>query len=314
VNPIIDKSSNMSTPEKVSFLSRNLKLAALFFPPASKSTDRGGAAIVICHPWTSIKEQSPANYARVLSADGFACLTYDAAYQGESEGEPRNLEDPAQRVEDIKSALTYLVGRKDVDSNKIGVLGICASGGYAPFAAQTDLRIKAVATSAAVCVGTMARRGYDKDSSNFDVLKGQLEAATKDRNSDVGGEKVPLVHMLPEKFEDAKDLPESFKDLASYYRTDRGHHVRADNTCLPRSWDLMANFDAFAWNSMISPRPLLMITGTKAATKWYSEDGVAKAKEPKELVVLDGLTHADLYDKVDEAGPKCAEFFGKYLK
>ena len=76
----------------------------------------------------------------------------------------------------------------------------------------------------------------------------------------------------------------------------------------------MANFDAFAWNSMISPRPLLMITGTKAATKWYSEDGVAKAKEPKELVVLDGLTHADLYDKVDEAGPKCAEFFGKYLK
>ena len=76
---------------------------------------------------------------------------------------------------------------------------------------------------------------------------------------------------------------------------------------------MMANFDAFAWNGMISPRPLLMITGTKAATRWYSEDGVDKAKEPKKLVVLEGLTHADLYDHVDEAAPSLVEFFGKYL-
>lgn len=146
------------------------------------------------------------------------------------------------------------------------------------------------------------------------VLKTQLEAAAKDRNSDVGGEKVPIVHMLPDKLEDAPaDLPESFRDLASYYRTPRAYHPRATNTCIPRSWDLMANFDAFAYNDMISPRPLLMITGTKAATKWYSEDGVAKAKEPKELYVIEGLTHADLYDHVDEAGKKLVEFFGKYL-
>jgi hypothetical protein len=122
----------------------------------------------------------------------------------------------------------------------------------------------------------MARRGFDKDSFNMSVLKGQLEAAAKDRNSDVTGEKVPIVHMLPDKLEDAPaDLPESFRDLASYYRTPRANHPRATNTCLPRSWDLMANFDAFAYNDMISPRPLLMITGTKAATKWYGEDGVA---------------------------------------
>lgn len=300
------------TPENVSFLSRNLKLAGHLYQPASGAPNRSGAAIVICHPWTSIKEQSPANYARVLSQAGFICLTYDAAYQGESEGEPRSLEDPAQRVEDIKSAVTYLTGRKDVSSDKIGVLGICASGGYAPFATQTDLRIKACATSAAVCAGTMARRGYEKDSSNLTILKSQLEAAAKDRNSDVGGEKVPIVHMLPETMEAAKDLPESFKDLAKYYRQ-RAPHPRAPNTCLPRSWDLMANFDAFAYNDLISPRPLLMITGTKAATKWYSEDGIAKAKEPKELMVIDGLTHADLYDHVDVAGPKLVDFFGKHL-
>jgi fermentation-respiration switch protein FrsA (DUF1100 family) len=304
----------LSSPENVSFLSRNIKLAAHLYHPASNSANRSGAAVIICHPWTSIKEQSPANYARVLSQAGFICLAYDAAYQGESEGEPRSLEDPAQRVEDIKSAVTYLISRKDVDNDKIGVLGICASGGYAPFATQTDLRIKACATSAAVCVGTMAHRGLDKDSSNVDILKAQLEAAARDRNSDVTGEKVPIVHMLPDKLEDAPaDLPESFRDLASYYRTPRANHPRATNTCLPRSWDLMANFDAFAHNDMISPRPLLMITGTKAATKWYSEDGIARAKEPKELVVIDGLTHADLYDQVDEAGVKLVEFYGKYL-
>lgn len=304
----------MSSPEKVTFPSRAYKLAALLYRPVLGSPDRKGAALVICHPWTSIKEQSPANYARVLTAAGFTCLTYDAAYQGESEGQPRNLEDPAQRIEDIKSAVTYMTSRSDIlEPQKIGVVGICASGGYAPFATQTDLRIKACATSAAVCVGTMARRGFDKDSSNAQILQQQLEAAAKDRNSDVGGEKVPEVHMLPDSLRDVPaDLPESFKDLANYYRG-RQPHTRAPNTCLPRSWDLMGNFDAFAHNDMIAPRPLLMVTGTRAATKWHSEDGIAKAKEPKELLVVNGLTHADLYDHVDEAGKKMVEFFGKYL-
>ncbi|TQS32356.1 hypothetical protein Golomagni_07328, partial [Golovinomyces magnicellulatus] len=270
---------------------------------------------IISHPWSSSKEQSPANYARVLTKAGFYCLAADSAYQGESEGQPRNLEDPWQRVEDIKAGVTYLVGHKDVNSEKIGVLGICAAGGYAPTAAQADLRIKAVATAAAVCVGTMARRGLDKDSSNLTVLHAQLEAAAKDRNSDVGGEKVPIVDLLPPSLEQAPaDLPESFRDLASYYKTPRGNHERTKNQCIPRSWDLMANYDAFAFNYLISPRPLLMITGTKAATKWYSEDGIEKAKEPKELFVVDDKTHADLYDQVDEAGKKLVEFYGQYLK
>ncbi|CAO2658362.1 Nn.00g060850.m01.CDS01 [Neocucurbitaria sp. VM-36] len=281
------------------------------------SPNRSGAAIVTCHPWTSIKEQSPANYARVLSAAGFTCLAYDAAYQGESEGEPRSLEDPYQRVEDIKCAVTYLISRADiVDANKIGVLGICASGGYAPFAAQTDLRIKAVATSAAVCVGTMARRGFDKDSTTQEILTAQLQNAAKDRISDTKGhEHVDLVHMLLDTIEAAESasLPPSFLDLATYYRV-RQPHPRTLDTCLPRSWDIMASFDAFAHVDMVSPRPLLMITGTKAATKWYSEMGVERAREPKELVVVDGLTHADLYDHVDEAGRRCVEFFGRYLK
>lgn len=225
----------------------------------------------------------------MLTKAGFTCLAYDAAYQGESEGEPRALEDPGQRVEDIKSAVTYLISRKVVDSGKIGVLGICASGGYAPYAAQGDLRIKAVATSAAVCVGTMARRGFHKDSSNRDILKSQLEAAAKDRNSDVTGEKVEIVHMLPDKEEDAAKLPESFQDLYSYNRTPRAKHERAPNTCLPRSWDIMANFDAFAYNDMISPRLLVDDHGHKGGDEvvqrgWNSKgegaEGIACYRRP----------------------------------
>lgn len=142
-----------------------------------------------------------------------------------------------------------------------------------------------------------------------------LKTGESDSNSRiVTGEKVPKVHMLPDRVEDTPaDLPEFFKDLTSYYRV-RQPQPRASNTCLPRSWDLMANFDALLHNDMISPRPLLMITGTKVATKCYSEYGVETAKDPKELFVIDGLTHADLYDHVDVAGPKLVEFFGKNLK
>ncbi|KAL0778744.1 hypothetical protein CaCOL14_005002 [Colletotrichum acutatum] len=164
----------------------------------------------------------------------------------------------------------------------------------------------------------MARRGLDKDGSNPDILHTQLEAAARDRNSDVTGEKFDMVQMLPDDFDPATapaEMPESFRDLASYYCTSRATatHPRVPNLCLPQSWDIMSNFDAFAWNQLISPRPFLAITGNKAASKWYSEDAVAKAKEPKELFVVDGLTHADLYDNVEVAGPKLNEFFGKYL-
>lgn len=297
-------------PANVSFTVRRLRIAAHLYQPVPTSPNRNGAAVVICHPWTSVKEQSPANYAGRLAKAGFICLTYDAAYQGESEGQPRDLEDPYQRVEEIKCAVTYLTSLPRVDTEKIGVLGICAAGGYAAFAAQTDLRIKACATVAAVCVGTMARRGFDRDSTTLKMLHAQLKKAARDRNSDVSGEFVDAVHMLPETYEGLPDeYPESFRDLARYYRTELGFHPRATHRCVARSWDLMANFDAFAFNGLISPRPLLVVTGSRAATVWFSEDAMEKAREPKELYIVEGSTHADLYEKVDEACVKLVGFF-----
>lgn len=201
----------------------------------------------------------------MLSQAGFVCLTSDAAYQGESEGQPRALEDPNQRVEDIKSAVTFLASRQEVNSNCIGVLGICTSGGYAPFATQTDLRIKDMCQCR--CVGAMARSGLEQNTNTPEILKMQLEGAAADRNSDVTGNNVPIVHLLRETRGRARQHAEPFRDLMDYYRTPRANHHRATNTTISRSWDIMANFDAFAFNLLISPRPMLMITGTKAASK-----------------------------------------------
>ena len=197
-----------------------------------------------------------------------------------------------------------------VDKERIGVLGICASGGYVCTATQTDLRIKSVATVSAVCTGVMAREGLPKGTSNLDVLRTQLAAAAKDRNDEVKGSQPSYVHLLPETLEDAPpDLPTAFRDFANYYRTSRGSHPRSRNQVLPRSWEIMATYDAFGFNSFISPRPLLMIVGSKAESKNYSEDALALANDPKELFVVQDKTHADLYDDYHGALPKLVSFF-----
>jgi fermentation-respiration switch protein FrsA (DUF1100 family) len=300
----------MTSPSRVNFLSRGIKIVGDLYKPSLEAPDRKGAAIVVAHPWTSVKEQSSGLYARLLAEKGFIALAYDAAYQGESEGEPRYLEDPAQRVEDIKAAVTILTSLGGVNAERIGVLGICASGGYACNAAQTDLRIKSAAIISAVCVGTMAREGLPKGSSSLEVLKGQLAAVAKDRAGEVKGEQPTMIHMLPEKLEDAPaDMPSAFRDFATYYRTPRGIHPRAPNIALPRSWDMMATYDAFRFNELISPRPLLMIAGSKAESKNYSDDALKLAEEPKELLIIPDKTHADLYGDYHEALPKLVSFF-----
>jgi len=128
--------------------------------------------------------------------------------------------------------------------------------------------------------------------------------------------KPTMVPMLPDKLEDAPaDMPSAFRDLASYYRTPRGNHPRAPNIALPRSWDMMATYDSFRFNELISPRPLLMVTGSKAESKNYSEDALKLAKEPKELFVIPNKTHADLYDDYHVALPKLVSFFeGSLIK
>lgn len=332
----------MSSPTNVRFPSRGIDIAGHLYtpPPSSNSTpDRHHAAIIIGHPGTGVKEQTAGLYARLLSEAGFMTLAFDAAYQGESGGSPRGLEDPYQRAEDFKAAVTFLstlssssssINREDeekksvaavvVDPQRIGVLGICASGGYVPFAAQTDKRMRAVATISGACLGDVTRRGIEGSvlSSKVtpDMLDAMLKRSGQDRITAALTGDVPVNAMLPEN---AADLPSDIPDRSStkegidYYKTPRGSHPRSTNTEVSWGVDLRANYDSYAFNYMISPRPLLMIVGGDADTAYQSRRAIEKAREPKELFVIEGKSHVDLYDDTSETVPKLVDFMEKAL-
>ena len=291
----------------VNFVSNGMRIAGILFKPSS---DGRLPAIVISHPAGGVKEQTVSLYAERLAARGWAALVFDAAYYGESEGEPRSMEDPFQRAEDVRSAVTYLSTRNDIDEKRIGALGICASGSYVPFAAQTDLRIKAVAT---ISAAEIARALF----TNPITRNAMLVRAGESRNAEARGEGVFLTNHAPSTKAEADAMPP--RSLAAeayeYYYTPRGAHPRASQWGIMRM-DVAAQFDAYRNNEWISPRPLLMIAGTDADTRNISEEAIAKAVEPKELYLIEGASHVDLYDKdeyVSDAVNKLADFFDKNL-
>lgn len=295
-----------------------LKLSGELYAPDAGAPNRKGAAIVVSHPMTGVKEQTSAVYAAELAKGGFWALTFDAAYQGESTGEPRGLENPPQRAEDVKNAVSYLttLKAKGVDPERIGVLGICASGGYTSYAAQGDSRIKALVTVSAACVGRMMRSGgvHPGMAESAEAEAALHQAAAAWRNADAAGhvpETQPAFKVKPE--EQTPDSDSFYRDASEYYGTSRGNHPRSDQKMPHISYDHMLAYDSFNFQHLISPRPLLMIAGENAQTKHYSEEAIELAKEPKELVTIPGKNHFDLYDDVSETGPRSIDFFAKAL-
>ncbi|MCX5096364.1 alpha/beta hydrolase [Streptomyces sp. NBC_00365] len=292
----------------VAFPSSGLNLAGHVYTPDGTTSGDRLPAVVVGHPATSVKEQAPAVYAPKLAAEGFLVLTFDAAYQGESEGAPHGLENPFQRAEDFRNAVSYLTTRDDVDPERIGVLGICASGGYVPYAAQTDHRMKAVATVSAVDFTGFVRDG---DPAAFEKL---VEQAGHLRTEEAAGKPATLIDALPNAVDDT--TPHLVREFFDFYKTPRGRHPRATNRWVLRSIDQLAQYDSYADVHKIAPRPLLMIAGTKAETLPFSQNAVAKAGETAELFLIQGATHVDLYDRdeaVDPAVARLADFFGKHL-
>jgi fermentation-respiration switch protein FrsA (DUF1100 family) len=299
---------------QVSFISNGLRIAGLLFTPHGIDSERL-PAVVISHPGGGVKEQTASDYARRLADRGYAALVFDAAYQGESEGEPRFLEDPFQRAEDVKSAVTYLSTRADIDADRIGALGICASGGYVPFAAQTDHRIKAVATVSGLDIGDYLSNGLGRTQDPA-VLDEMLDTSGALRTAAARGEDLMYQIWAPPSAVGLEDAPTLFREAHDYYRTPRAQHPRSENKWPLQSIDRIAQFDAYAKIAMIAPRPLLMIAGTDADTRYFSEEAIAKAREPKELFLIDGASHIDLYDRdefVTPAVDKLDGFFGKAL-
>ncbi|MFJ8493467.1 alpha/beta hydrolase [Streptomyces sp. NPDC094038] len=299
----------------VTFPSNDLALAGILHTPDDHVGGRL-PAVVISHPGGGVKEQSPSIYAERLARAGFAALVFDAAYQGESEGEPRGVENPFQRAEDIKSAVTHLTTRYDIDPDRIGALGICASGGYVPYAAQTDHRIRAVATVSAVDLGSVFREGLGRTQDPV-ILQAMLDQAGAARTAEARGASPQLVEWIPDNAEELLETgTRQFRETFEFYRTPRGHHPRAVRGWVLRSVDQLAQYDSYAMIELISPRPLLMIAGSKAESAYFSREAIERAAEPKELFVIAGATHIDLYDQDEYVTPAVAKltgFFGRHL-
>lgn len=304
------------TPKAVTFKSNGINIAGLLYLPGVDNVSGDFTpAIIVGHPGTGVKEQTAGLYAKLLAEVGFITLTFDAAYQGESAGTPRGLEDPAQRVEDIKSAVSFLNTIEKVDPQKIGVLGICASGGYGVAAAATDKRIKAIATVSGVDVGRLFSKGADGKRSP-DVIHGMLDVAADDRTAEAKGQGTGVFPIFPENEEQARAMGQHVYEGWEYYCTARGQHPRSAKVFTWNSVDRIVGFDAFRFAHLIAPRPLLMIAGSEAETLWITKEGYENANEPKELFLLEGASHVALYDRevyVNPAISKLNDFFRSSL-
>lgn len=298
--------------EKILFKNKALKMAGELHLPKNMNRMEKHPAVVVVHPGGGVKEQVAGLYAQKLAENGFIALAFDATHQGESEGEPRFLEDPNIRVEDIRSAVDFLAIQPYVDAARIGALGICAGGGYAVSAAQTEERIKAVGTLSMWDIGGGARGGQTAED-----IKKTLEAVARQRTREARGEPVQYVGYVPNSLDEiGPDTPEIMKEGYDYYRTPRARHPNSQNKMMFTNLDRIIGFHPFARIETISPRPILMIVGSRADSAHFSEKAYEKAKEPKELFKIEGASHIDLYDKPEYVAPavkKLTDFFRSSL-
>lgn len=303
--------------ERVTYPNRNTQtqIAANLFKPANFDARKKYPAIVVTHPIGGVKEQTAGLYALRLAEQGFITLAYDASYQGDSGGEPRLMELPTARVDDISGSVDFLSKHPQVDANRIGSLGICGGGGYVLNAAQTELRIKAVATVSAADIGDLRRNGLANSRSREERLK-LLQDAAAQRSREARGEAIRLTGTVPDSNNFAANTPVMYREGYEYYRTARGQHPNAPARAVFSSLPAQMAFFAFEAIETISPRPILMIAGSNADSLYFSERAYKEAAEPKELFLVPGATHIDMYDRpqyVTPAVEKLKGFFGRHL-
>ncbi|MCZ0987812.1 alpha/beta hydrolase [Streptomyces diastatochromogenes] len=306
--------------EQVTFQNKGNTVVGNLFKPAGFEQGTTYPAIVVTHPFGAVKEQVSSTYAELLAAQGFITLVFDASYQGESGGEPHFSEFPSARVEDIRRAVDFLSIHPDVDENRIGALGICAGGGYTVNVSQTEMRIKAVAGVSTFDIGSARRDGVGplgKQSPEYrtDLLKRSGQARTREA---AGGE-VEMFSLIADnpKFDmnDLSTIPVMYQEGYKYY-SEIDPNPRFMGAFALSSLSQQMAFFPFEGIELISPRPLLLIAGSEADTLYMSQDAIERAKEPKELLVLDGASHIDLYWKpeyVPQVADRLTEFFAKNL-
>ena len=307
--------SNKVVHEKVTFRNRyGITLAADMYIP--KNAKGKLAAIAVSGPFGAVKEQSSGLYAQTLAERGFLTIAFDPSYTGESGGQPRYVASPDINTEDFCAAVDFLSTLDDVDSERIGILGICGWGGMALNAVAMDTRIKATVTSTMYDMSRVNANGYfdAMDADQRYELRRQLNAqrtldAKKGTYELAGG----VVDPLPD------DAPQFVKDYYAYYKTPRGYHKRSLNS--NNGWNKTSslsfiNMPLLAYSDEIRGA-VLMIHGEKAHSRYFSEDAFKKLKgDNKELLIIPGASHVDLYDNQANVIPfdKIESFFREYLK
>jgi fermentation-respiration switch protein FrsA (DUF1100 family) len=282
--------------------------------------DIGGAAplraVVLSTPGSSVKEQIGANYASRLAVRGIAALVFDPGHQGQSGGEPRDLEDPYRRGEDISYAIDALSVIPGIAPERIGVLGICAGGGYAVHTARTDHRIKAVGTVVPGNMGTSFR------SFQPDGPATALEAMADARIEETRAGEPTRVNWLPDTLEDAAAAGLTDIDTTqaiTFYRTERGRNEHSTNRRLSRSDSLLLGYDAYHLVDQLMTQPLQVIVAGRIGNTGSYESGMQLwklAPNPVDLMVIEAAGHYELYDEpeyVDAAVDRLAGFYSDNL-
>lgn len=304
--------SDKVTHQKVTFKNRyGITLVGDLYQPANASGKRG--AIVVCGPFGAVKEQSSGLYAQTLAERGFVTLAFDPSYTGESGGEPRNVASPDINTEDVSAAVDCLGLQPCVDRERIGVIGICGWGGMVLNAVAIDKRVKAVAAITMYDMTRVMSKGYN-DSVTLEQRRQALAQLSQQRWKDAQAGQP--AYQAP--YNDLKGGEAQFLvDYADYYRTPRGYHPRAVNS--GNAWTITTplsfmNMPILTYIKEISPRPILFVHGEKAHSRYFSETAYAAAAAPKELVIIPGAVHVDLYDQIDKIPfAKLTAFFTQHL-
>lgn len=270
----------------------------LYVPKASESKKL--PALAISGPFGAVKEQASGLYANQMAERGFVVLAFDPSYTGESGGEPRHVASPDINTEDFSAAIDFLGLQENVDREKVGIIGICGFGGFALNATAVDKRVKAVATTSMYDMSRVNAKGYF-DATTPEQRTQMLEQMSQQRWVDAeNGTSALSGAGLPNEI--TGEEPEFVQGYFDYYKTDRGFHPRSINS--NSSWTVttpisLMNMPIMSYIKEISPRPMLIIAGENAHSKYFSEDAYAAASEPKELMIIPGKVHTDLYDQLD---------------
>jgi uncharacterized protein len=297
----------------VTYTLNGLKIAANVYTPANYNPAGKFPAITVAHPNGGVKEQTAGRYAQRLAEQGYITIAADASYQGASEGQPRSVDKPFYRTDDVHGMADFIVGYPGVDAGRLGALGICGGGGYTLKAAQSDKRFKAVATVSMFNSGRVRRNGLQ--DSQLDTIQERLRQASAARAQQAAGGEVLYAGDADMTDEEIATLPfDLYRQGYVYYWRTHAHPGSTFKYTMSSLLDLMA-FDVTDQLELID-KPLLMIAGSKADTRYMTDEAFAKATgtDDKELFLIDGATHIETYwvdEYVDAALGELTTFFAK---